>query len=717
MSIVTSRSILIVDDDPDFRTLVGEILKSRGLEVIEASCGSDANNILRNTNPIMAIVDYRLPEIDGMTWITSLREAGRAMPLVFISRVWCDAKTFNWLRNILKVSLILQKPIQPELFLQQIESLLPTPIVQELKVINQNKPENNLDPAKMLMASSPIDEDNKLLLNQINDLRSKLERQNKLAEVKSNYAQGLSQSWEKLSAAIKTAHKEPKNAYLINEAKQIAHRLAGTAGSVGYAKIGEAAERIEDLLKNLDPSDTIQEIIWAEILQTLEDGEISVRNGVRTSGALTQEVETLAASQILLYGNKNEYKYIAAKTLNTMPPVHLEIADSLSSIMQTAKRTNFDAIILDLSMDNIENICELAANIRLLPGYRALPIGFIHQDSKTPKPAESILAGCSVLIPKPLQKTDIEQACKKLLSVAQIHKPRVLIVDDDEVLTKFIVSILGEEGFTVSILNNAIDIMNAVDSFQPDLVLLDVIMPGLSGYDICRKLRSHEQWKHLAIVFLTARNDQEGRAAAYHAGGNDFLSKPVLTQELIARVKSQIEQARQKNLIPNRDPLKGAMDCRDFMLTANKLSNECKKKDLPMTICLITLDDFVNFGIMHGMMSTQEAMSTLEKLLYTHFRAEDLRGRLGEDTFVLAFPGVRQPIIAEAINKLLLEYSTIKFSSHSVGHFKASFSAGICEYPTEAKNLQNLLNIAHQKLWQAKRLHPGTIAGGEILQS
>src|SRR5882672_7083940 len=122
---MNANSVLIIDDDEMFRSLIKEILASRGLDVIEAASGQEAFDHLDAETPVLALVDYRLPEMDGISWITQLRERGKNIPVVFISATWCDSATFNRLRGLLKVSLILQKPINPDLFMQQVESLLP----------------------------------------------------------------------------------------------------------------------------------------------------------------------------------------------------------------------------------------------------------------------------------------------------------------------------------------------------------------------------------------------------------------------------------------------------------------------------------------------------------------------------------------------------------------------------------------------------------------
>lgn len=127
------KSVLIVDDDPAFRGLVANLLKSRGFRTVEASNTNEATS-LYSKDTVLAIVDYRLPGDNGLNWITNLRDSGRNIPVVFVSATPCDQSTFNWLRNILRVSLIVKKPIIPEVFLQQVESLLPQDVRDALTI-------------------------------------------------------------------------------------------------------------------------------------------------------------------------------------------------------------------------------------------------------------------------------------------------------------------------------------------------------------------------------------------------------------------------------------------------------------------------------------------------------------------------------------------------------------------------------------------------------
>ncbi|MBC7999713.1 MAG: response regulator, partial [Leptolyngbya sp.] len=127
MSSENANYILVLDDDKNFRDLVGALLRSKGYEVMLARSAKEASAFLEAKRPGLAIVDYRLPETDGMSWITKVRENDATLPIVMVTGNWCDQKTFNWLRNILKVSLVLQKPIVPELFLHSLEGIAPPP--------------------------------------------------------------------------------------------------------------------------------------------------------------------------------------------------------------------------------------------------------------------------------------------------------------------------------------------------------------------------------------------------------------------------------------------------------------------------------------------------------------------------------------------------------------------------------------------------------------
>jgi diguanylate cyclase (GGDEF)-like protein len=696
------KPILILDDDPLFRSSLVEILQSHGLSSVQAGNGEEADRILQEIEPVLAIVDYRLPKQDGINWITCTREKGKNFPIIFISNTWCDPKTFSWLRSILKVSLVLQKPIVPELFLQQIECILPAQIYEQ-------KPLGGEVPIQVALRSTQVDLPSLAAdPEKAESSNRKNEQLEKLAIAKANYATGLAKSWDELSQAVNSSKDDPKNPLPINEARAMAHRLAGTAGSLGFRRTGEIAAKIEHLLSMIDPNDNLQDLVWSDILHNITEGAKVINEAVKACDEPSKP-SVQKARKIILFGKLDSY-IENIRNLNTEIPAEIEVTEVLSVANIYPKKAAYDAAIFDLTLADQATIFQLARELRSLPGYATLPLGFISRDDENLQEDDLVYAGCSELIFGVPTKADIEEACNKLLLLAQLDKPRILAVDDDEALTAFIADILHAEGMVVSTLNNPIEIVKAASDFKPDLIVLDVVMPGLSGYDVSRMLRNSEQVKSPAIVFLTSKTDKDGRAAAFQAGGNDFLSKPVVVEELITRVKAQVAQARKNLGVQEKDQLTGVRSSIDFVKSARELIEIANREDSAMTICLLKVDDFSNMGAVHGWQAAQDTLVTLGDLIQRRFRVEELRARFGEDGFGMAFPNGKQDIIAAAVTKLLDEFSEHKFSSGSTGSFKVSFSAGIAEYPDEGKDFQTLLNTANRRLLGSAQLKTGSIS-------
>ncbi|MEX2239480.1 MAG: response regulator [Burkholderiales bacterium] len=115
---------------------------------------------------------------------------------------------------------------------------------------------------------------------------------------------------------------------------------------------------------------------------------------------------------------------------------------------------------------------------------------------------------------------------------------RVLVVDDDADMVGFLARLLQSEGMLVETAADGASALSLVSGTPPDLVLLDVMMPGASGFDVCRQLKGDEATALIPVVLVTSLEDSESRVRGIEAGADDFLSKPVKREELIARVKT-----------------------------------------------------------------------------------------------------------------------------------------------------------------------------------
>ena len=138
-------------------------------------------------------------------------------------------------------------------------------------------------------------------------------------------------------------------------------------------------------------------------------------------------------------------------------------------------------------------------------------------------------------------------------TLKELKKDVILVVDDQPNNLKVISSVLGDS-YSLSFANNGPNALKILENLQPDLILLDVMMPGMDGYEVCQRIKSTEKTKELPVIFLTAKNDIEDILKAFRAGAVDYITKPFNIMELKVRVGNHL------SLKHTREQLKNAND-------------------------------------------------------------------------------------------------------------------------------------------------------------
>lgn len=124
------------------------------------------------------------------------------------------------------------------------------------------------------------------------------------------------------------------------------------------------------------------------------------------------------------------------------------------------------------------------------------------------------------------------------------HKDTILVVDDNPDSLRFLVDTLDSEGMTVLIARSGEATLELLGEVQPDLILMDAVMPGLSGIDTTRAIKRSAKTAHIPVIFLTGLNDPEHVVAALGTGGVDYVRKPIVVEELLARIRVHLANAR-----------------------------------------------------------------------------------------------------------------------------------------------------------------------------
>jgi two-component system phosphate regulon response regulator PhoB len=125
--------------------------------------------------------------------------------------------------------------------------------------------------------------------------------------------------------------------------------------------------------------------------------------------------------------------------------------------------------------------------------------------------------------------------------------PKILVVEDDKSISDLISLHLKKNNFEYLVVNNGEDALSHLDNFMPDFVILDWMIPGLSGLEVLRRIRNKQEYKNLPILMLTAKNSEQDKIISFESGLDDYITKPFLPSELIARVKAILKRTNQLN--------------------------------------------------------------------------------------------------------------------------------------------------------------------------
>ncbi len=378
-------------------------------------------------------------------------------------------------------------------------------------------------------------------------------------------------------------------------------------------------------------------------------------------------------------------------------------AGTVDEALELAAEGAYDGAILGVSWPEGGSGFRIARAIRSLDRLSSVPVAFVADaDAALQDRVTAAYSGTSLFITRPLAPEQLASAFDYFSAIKRADQPRILVLDDDDSFNAHLSGILAREGMKISTLADPTRILETLASERPDLLILDVILPKLSGFDVCKMIRSTPEWQTLPVLFLTVRLGAQDRLACFEAGGDDYLPKPVVGAELLARIKVRIDRVRLHQERANRDALTGLLARQAFVDAMEKRLAENRRTMRPLSLCLIDLDRFKQVNDTHGHLAGDLVIRAVGKLLHSRFRTEDLRGRWGGEEFVVSFAGEGLDTAREMLMRVLTELRQMNFADEHGEPFGTSFSAGIALFPDDGYTLEELVRAADRRLYAAK---------------
>lgn len=534
----------------------------------------------------------------------------------------------------------------------------------------------------------------------------------RLAELRRNYETQLGAKVDAVAQALAAA----RDRGLLDELKrahQLAHRLHGTAGSYGFGALGSAAGQLEHAIvaQLRDPTSDRR---WAAITTALAELEREVqpyRQGPavpalplpasRRTNATGPELPRVSSTLLLVTNDpalRLQATQAAMQALTTVV-----VASGLEDALLQARTLPIDAALLDVDPERPTAAIELARRLRHLPGRLSLPLAFLSHEGSLQARVAATHAGASLFLTRPLGEQELTSAVRQLCNREAHEHVRLLVVDDDPHFLEVLRTVLRAEQIDVHTLAEAHRVVEELDRVRPDLLLVDLMMPGVNGCEICRVVRTSPAWQMLPVVVVTADISPEQRIAAFEAGADDYLPKPVVTQELLARLRLRIEHARLVRERSSRDALTGVLSRRAFVEAFNARLADAQRRNDQLALGLIDLDHFKQINDHHGHMAGDRVLAALGRALDSRLRDGDVRGRWGGEEFIVGLPSVDLSTAGTILDRLRDELAGSTFVDDQGGAFAGRFSAGVSAFPQDGHNLDELLAVADRRLYAAKR--------------
>lgn len=285
-------------------------------------------------------------------------------------------------------------------------------------------------------------------------------------------------------------------------------------------------------------------------------------------------------------------------------------------------------------------------------------------------------------------------------------RANILVVEDDELNYLVIHKILASH-YCVERCISGYDCLQFCESNLPDVILMDVEMPGLNGLDTCKALKKSEATKDIPVIFVTSHHEDHKQTECWQAGGSDFVTKPVNALTLFHRVDAQVKLQRHYAHLKSMAFIDGLTQVYNRHYLTSELEKRlsyAKRNGTAFSLIIADIDWFKNYNDFYGHLKGDECLKQVAQLIEgNHSRGEDAVVRYGGEEFVCIMPQAGEHGLETLANKLIkrLEDAKIPHERSPFGHVTLSIG-GVYSDVVQELDDQKWLQLADEQLYLAK---------------
>lgn len=284
------------------------------------------------------------------------------------------------------------------------------------------------------------------------------------------------------------------------------------------------------------------------------------------------------------------------------------------------------------------------------------------------------------------------------------EQKKVLLVEDDEVTAKLLNSFLVKNGFETILATNGIDAHEKIAFEKPNIIICDIMMPDMDGYEFCRIVRSSPGLELIPFIFISALSDLDSKIKAFSLGADDFVTKTFDMKEVLTRIKRAIHRHEIFLRLSYVDSLTEIYNRRYFDEKIEDEMRRAKRYSLEVTLAVFDIDFFKKFNDSYGHKVGDFALNQLAGYVKEKLRQTDTICRYGGEEFSVVMPFTTRENGAMVMDRLRETLAKKVFHYESDDHdLTINISVGVACFPHDADNGEDLLKSADKALYRAKR--------------
>lgn len=536
-------------------------------------------------------------------------------------------------------------------------------------------------------------------------------------ELKEKYLKRSTERLAEILEILDGLFSNPSDAELVRRLSRNFHWLAGSGSMYGFQEVSqlgaEGEQYCETILRgdiNQHPAD-VQKLkaIISELSSIFSRGDGETAN-LSSAGPVTNEepltrpptaIEDAGDKPAILIIDEDQNNLAALTQMCDDNGMAVRSSRNIAQAMSELSRKMPDGLILEIPLPD-GDAYELVEKVRAMPQGEEPAIIIVSKQTGFLDKVRSIHCGADAHFEKPVDMKAMLRRLRYLLDKKRQEPPRILSVEDDPDQAAFIRAFLESAGYQVRTCTDPKHFDSYMSQFQPDLLLLDVMLPGMTGYELARYIRQDERHATLPVLFLTTQGQLDARIESARAGGDDHLVKPVPPALLLNSVSSRLERSRFLKTLLHKDGLTNLLNHTSFMEQGGAVVAQQRRQKGPTAMIILDVDYFKSINERHGYPGGDKVLVALSLLLRRRLRQSDIIGRISGDEFAIIAEGLDEKEAVTLASRILSDFAAIQHVTLSHSGFYATCSAGVAILDEQKITLEQWVNQAYSALQDAK---------------